>query len=221
MAWTNPRTWTTNEVVSKAIMDAHVRDNLLETAVAKAAAAGDIPYATAATALTVLTLGTQGYLVVAGASAPEYKGLVKVRKTATEAVNDSTALQDDDELLFAIAANEDWMFELFLITDGPAAADIKFAFTVPAAATLAWAGIGLETTATDGEGVKVGETIEVSGTSVTYGEIGVATKVLVRLYGTVENGANAGNVTLQFAQGGAVATDTKIFANSWLRAEQF
>lgn len=29
MAWTTPRTWTTNELVTKSIMDTHVRDNLL------------------------------------------------------------------------------------------------------------------------------------------------------------------------------------------------
>jgi len=28
MAWTSPRTWTTGELVTKAIMDTHVRDNL-------------------------------------------------------------------------------------------------------------------------------------------------------------------------------------------------
>lgn len=28
MAWTTPRTWTTNELVTKSIMDTHVRDNL-------------------------------------------------------------------------------------------------------------------------------------------------------------------------------------------------
>ena len=51
MAWTAPRTWTTNEVVSKAIMDAHVRDNLLETAPAKATAAGELFEATGANAI--------------------------------------------------------------------------------------------------------------------------------------------------------------------------
>jgi len=31
MAWTDPRTWTIGEIVTKAIMDTHVRDNLRET----------------------------------------------------------------------------------------------------------------------------------------------------------------------------------------------
>jgi hypothetical protein len=30
MAWTEPRTWTTGEIVTKAILDTHVRDNLNE-----------------------------------------------------------------------------------------------------------------------------------------------------------------------------------------------
>lgn len=42
MAWTAPRTWVTSEIVTAAIMNSHVRDNLLETAPAKAAAAGGI-----------------------------------------------------------------------------------------------------------------------------------------------------------------------------------
>ena len=28
MAWTTPRTWTSAEVVTKTIMDTHIRDNL-------------------------------------------------------------------------------------------------------------------------------------------------------------------------------------------------
>lgn len=51
MAWTAPRTWTTNEVVTKTIMDTHVRDNLLETAPAKVANAGEMIDATGANAI--------------------------------------------------------------------------------------------------------------------------------------------------------------------------
>lgn len=51
MAWTAPRTWVTSEVVSAAIMNTHVRDNLLETAPAKATAASQLFVATAAGAI--------------------------------------------------------------------------------------------------------------------------------------------------------------------------
>ena len=45
MAWTTPRTWTTGEVVTKAIMDTHVKDNFNMTAPAILTTAGDILYA--------------------------------------------------------------------------------------------------------------------------------------------------------------------------------
>lgn len=53
-------------------MNTHVRDDLLETAAAKAAAAGDLFYATGANALAVLSLGTKGrhYIVNDGETAP-------------------------------------------------------------------------------------------------------------------------------------------------------
>ena len=57
MAWTSPRTWTTAEIVTAAFMNAHVRDNFLETAPSKAAAAGDMFYATGANALAKITNG--------------------------------------------------------------------------------------------------------------------------------------------------------------------
>jgi len=74
MAWTAPRTWTTGELVTAAIMNTHVRDNLLETASAKVTTAGDIVYATAANALARLGIGAAGQLpfVNSGATALAY-----------------------------------------------------------------------------------------------------------------------------------------------------
>lgn len=40
MAWTTPITWTTNQTVTAAQLNANIRDNLLETAPAKAATQG-------------------------------------------------------------------------------------------------------------------------------------------------------------------------------------
>ena len=48
MAWVNPRTWTNGEVVGKTEMDQHVRDNLNETAPAKATTVGELIVVTAA-----------------------------------------------------------------------------------------------------------------------------------------------------------------------------
>ena len=76
MAYTSPRTWVAAETVTAAIMNAHVRDNLTETAVAKVTTQGDMVYATAANALTRLAKGTtrQRLMMNAGATAPEWGG---------------------------------------------------------------------------------------------------------------------------------------------------
>ncbi len=76
MSWTAPRTWVTAETVTAAIMNTHVRDNLLETAPAKAAAAGDIFYATAANTVGVLTQpGDTHFMLRGGASAPSWTAI--------------------------------------------------------------------------------------------------------------------------------------------------
>ncbi len=73
MAWTAPRTWVTAEVVTAALMNTHVRDNLLVTAPAVLTTTGDVLYASAANAPARLAIGTvAGSPLVAGASIPEY-----------------------------------------------------------------------------------------------------------------------------------------------------
>lgn len=68
MAWTAPRTWVTSEVVSATIMNAHVRDNLLETAPAKASAKGDLFAATTANAISRVAVGSNGQVIMANSA---------------------------------------------------------------------------------------------------------------------------------------------------------
>lgn len=68
MAWTAPRTWVTGETVTAALMNTHVRDNLLETAAAKVTTAGDIVYGTAANSLSRLAAGTSANFLRGGTS---------------------------------------------------------------------------------------------------------------------------------------------------------
>ena len=77
MAWTAPRTWVTAEVVTAALMNTHVRDNLLETASAKVTTAGDLVYATAANALTRLGIGAATQFLVGGASVPVWTNTIQ------------------------------------------------------------------------------------------------------------------------------------------------
>lgn len=75
MAWTAPRTWVTGETVTAALMNTHIRDNLLETSAATVTTAGDLAYADAANSMgSRLAIGPAGYRLVSSGSAPTWKG---------------------------------------------------------------------------------------------------------------------------------------------------
>jgi len=78
MAWTAPRTWVAAEILTAALLNTHLRDNLLETGPAKVTTQGDLLYATAANALARLAKGTadQQLRMNAGATAPEWATLL-------------------------------------------------------------------------------------------------------------------------------------------------
>lgn len=94
MAWTAPRTWVPNEVVTAAMMNTHVRDNLLETGPAKVSAAAQGLYSTGANAIT------------AAAAA-------KV-KTSDDTWNNTTTLTNVGDMAFTVAADEIWLVRYHL-----------------------------------------------------------------------------------------------------------
>jgi hypothetical protein len=63
MAWVTPKTFVTGEIITAAHLNTNVRDNMLETTPAKAAAAGDIFVATGANAIKKVTVGSAGSIV--------------------------------------------------------------------------------------------------------------------------------------------------------------
>lgn len=73
MAWTTPKSWTNDtDALNQSNLNTHIRDNLNETAPAKAVAAGDIFYATAANAIA--RLAASAYKLIkwnSGGTAPE------------------------------------------------------------------------------------------------------------------------------------------------------
>ena len=176
MAWTTPRTWTDGELVTKAIMDPHVRDNFL--------AVGP-------------------HLIV--------------RKTADESVTSSTVLQNDDVLLFPVAANEIWLFRLGLVYTGiQATGDIKLAFTFPAAGEIAASAVLRDASGTFVYKDWTGTTTPSS--SQIAEAIGATVKRYLPIEGIFINAGTGGNVTLQWAQGASNATATTMRINSTLWA---
>ena len=132
-----------------------------------------------------------------------------VRKTADETVANSTVLQDDDQLLFAIGANESWTFTFMTlaIEDGIGTPGIHYAVTAPAGAT-------------GNVSVLAGSSITSSVARATStGQLALLTSDLAYLViGTVVNGGTAGNVTLQWAQFLAAAAATRVKAGSYVEA---
>lgn len=143
------------------------------------------------------------------------------RKTADESVTSSTTLQDDDHLTFAIAANEEWVATIELDCGAAlATTGLKVAVTTPAAATqniAASLASDVNTAAnrhfrrTTTSGAALDFT---AATLVGVGDAGVKLSVWVL------NGANAGSVTLQFAQSTSSGTAVTLRKGSYLTASR-
>lgn len=179
-------------------------------------AQGDILYRSA-TQLTNLAAGTSGrYLQTQGAGAnPQWAAVsatTVVEKASDETVNNSDVLQDDNELLFSVSANTKYRFNAVLfVTNADASARVKLAFTGPAAPTKVQYSAHFITE----DGDNVADLANAFSGSLDPGAVS-ATDIIVVINGLVQNGANAGTVTLQWAQRNATVADTKVLAGSYL-----
>lgn len=141
--------------------------------------------------------------------AAKHTDVIIVRKTSDEVVNNSTVLQDDDELYFAVGANEIWEFLLLLrVTTPTSGVDVDYSFTIPVAASLLRC-----------EGYGVSNAEEDGTTEDTCDIIGASSEYCLMHYLYV-GGANAGTVQLQWAQHTATVEDTKVRANSFIIARK-
>lgn len=95
MAWTAPRTWVTGETVTAALMNAHVRDNLLETSAATVTTAGDLSYADAANSMgSRLGIGAVPSILSTTGSAPAWRGVAQSIGDASYTFQDPLAVAD-------------------------------------------------------------------------------------------------------------------------------
>ncbi len=140
------------------------------------------------------------------AAHPESVGLYAL-KTADETVNNSTVLQNDDELVIPVGAGEIWELyqELHMFT-ATATPHLDWAYSIPVGGAIRrMASYGATVSEYDA-------TVEVDNAIVTD-----------RVYITklqYIGGANAGNLQLQWAQHTATVEDTKVLANSFIFARK-
>jgi len=134
-----------------------------------------------------------------------------VRKAVDETVNNSSVLQNDDELTCVIYATRVLHVKLLVRLSFTVAEDFKYAISIPAGATVVgrkgqWVAgpVWQEQAYADG----VIDTVKAAGNDILVLEL------------LVVNGANAGSVTFLWAQNVATVIDTKVLANSYLVATQ-
>jgi len=134
------------------------------------------------------------------------KTFAKVVKPADETVNNSTTLQDDDDLKFAATANKTYSGMLIFAINSGTIPDFKYVFSLPTSAT--------------------GEWILVTGALGSFStNSNIETPLLAVAnasnQGNMFNfkiimGGTAGDCILQWAQGVANASDTKVLEGSSL-----
>lgn len=144
---------------------------------------------------------------------------VRVRKTTTESVTNSTTLQNDDELFFSIAANETWLVRAAVFFTSFLAPDIKFGWSVPAGATGRHGGYLPDRAVTTLSGTVEFASEAALTTAIEGGGAG-ANELSGMLFASVVNGATAGTVNLQSAQAAATADATSVLAGSFLIAHR-
>lgn len=147
----------------------------------------------------------------------------RMRKPADEAVASSTALQNDDHLLFTVEAGKSYVFDLVLIFVAGAsssAIDAKVGFSFPGAAgSLTFGTTALDPATASGLGqVQIGG-VAAATSGVSAVGVGVAGGVdsCVRVSGSIAATA-AGTVRLMWAQNTASASSMTLKAGSTLQA---
>ncbi|HVE27783.1 MAG TPA: hypothetical protein VNC22_20395 [Sporichthya sp.] len=132
------------------------------------------------------------------------------RKTTNETVNNSSTLQNDDEIFLAVEASCVYHFELRISSDSGTTPDLKLGFTYPTGTTIRWSGVDADTAGA----VRItGGLTETSVPAV----VGGTPSVFASYYsGVVITGVNAGTLQLQWAQNSANLSNSIVQAGSYL-----
>ena len=136
-------------------------------------------------------------------------GMELVTKEADESVTSSATLQDDNFLLFPVAANEIWQFE-GLLRHESIGIDLKLTFTGPSGAVGSFGMI--EGDANQAAAAVLGSTVvlTINGNGETFS----------RFWGGIHNGSNAGNLQFEWAQNVSNGNPTIIRAGSYIKFQK-
>ncbi len=132
-----------------------------------------------------------------------------VLKGSDEIVNNSTTLQNDNELVLAVVANATYLLSCQMIQNSGATPAFKLDLTMPAGATWkpGWFTCGASAAA---------EQTGVMSTPAINGVTGAGADAFVKFEAVVVISSTSGNIQVRWAQNTANASDTTVRAGSWL-----
>ena len=128
-------------------------------------------------------------------------------KTATETLNTNAVLQDDDDLVLAMAANKRYSFQAVIFYNSAATPDFKFGFSYPALATARYILFGQ---AAGGSGLASFWRDETLGGSLE----GTGAAAVALMVGTWATGNTAGNLRFRWAQNTSNGANTSVLDGS-------
>lgn len=134
--------------------------------------------------------------------------VIRKVKSSDEIVNNSSVLQNDDDLFFSVGANEIWAVRMYVKFSSPATPDIKFQWSLPSGAT------GFVT----GEPYYDGNSFTGTSSFTFTGSSGTTRNLIFQGY--IETAGTSGTAQFQWAQNTQDASDTTVFAYSYLIAEK-
>jgi hypothetical protein len=132
-------------------------------------------------------------------------------KSADQVISSHTALINDADMRFAVAANSIYEFHVFLRYASPTGGDFQSSLSVPSGAGARFTRIGISS---GGAVVVSNPFTDVS--SVTSQGQGAGTEQCANLIGTLFTGANAGTLIFQWAQLTSNAGNTTLYQYSYL-----
>ncbi len=136
-----------------------------------------------------------------------------IRKAVSEPIASSTALQDDNELLFAVGANQTWIYEVnyTYTTGGSGTPDIRVGMNGPAGSTCVYQVIDIAHAGNANGGATACNTALSVPTTATGTKGGAVS-------GSITTTGTTGNAVFRWAQNTSNATATNVAAGSTLRA---
>jgi hypothetical protein len=134
-------------------------------------------------------------------------------KAADETVNNSAAYQDDDDLTFAVKSGETWAVTLSLIFSTGTTPQLKVQMASPGGST------GRMMATSQYSSTQAIATLNVIGSGVRF-QLGSAASQYAAIIDAYVTAGADGNVTVQWAQFTANASDTTVHAGSFLAAHR-